>query len=229
MHASRRPRRATRPRGQPAGGERQRRGDVGGPAQADVGPQRGRVAEHVQSRGAARSGTRWKCTPSSTGPLARRGMPRQHDVDLVAARGDALGDRLHEGADRVAREPRVRASSPSRRRGGASRGLLPRAAHAPAVPQTSRHGMIIDSSSTPLDSFDAPCRRSTKMIGTSPMRQPRRAASNSISTSERVAVRDDAARAAAAPAPRGASSGTRWCSRASSARSRRGCTGWRTC
>jgi hypothetical protein len=37
--------------------------------------------------------------------------------------------------------------------------------------------MMSDSISTPDVSFDWPMRRSTKMIGTSPMRRPRRFAS----------------------------------------------------
>ena len=47
--------RATAPRRPPAGGERQRRGDVRGAAQADVRAQRRGVAEHVQRADAART------------------------------------------------------------------------------------------------------------------------------------------------------------------------------
>ena len=46
----------------------------------------------------------------------------------------------------------------------------------------SRHGIINDSMSTPFESFERPCRRSTKIIGTSSIRHPRRTASKSIST-----------------------------------------------
>ena len=35
-------------------------------------------------------------------------MPRRHEMYLVAARRNAAGDRLHEAADRVALEPRIR-------------------------------------------------------------------------------------------------------------------------
>jgi hypothetical protein len=40
----------------------------------------------------------------------------------------------------------------------------------------SRQGVSMDSNTMPADIFDTPCRRSTKMMGTSPMRAPRRAA-----------------------------------------------------
>ncbi len=42
--------------------------------------------------------------------------------------------------------------------------------------------MTIDSSRTGPDIFDAPTRRSTKMIGTSPTRPPCRATSKTVST-----------------------------------------------
>ena len=42
--------------------------------------------------------------------------------------------------------------------------------------------MKIDSQITPVESFDLPVRRSTKMIGTSPIRSPVREAVHSIST-----------------------------------------------
>src|SRR5262245_125516 len=45
-----------------------------------------------------------------------------------------------------------------------------------------RHGMITDSTITGHDSFDAPSRRSTKVIGTSAHRNPARDASQVSST-----------------------------------------------
>ena len=53
-------------------------------------------------------------------------------------------------------------------------------------------GMTSDSSRTCDDSLDWPCARSTKMIGTSPMRQPRAARLEEHLDEERVAVRDHA-------------------------------------
>ena len=47
---------------------------------------------------------------------------------------------------------------------------------------TSRHGVTADSTITARDSFDSPCRRSTKVIGTSAIVKPRRDATKSIST-----------------------------------------------
>jgi hypothetical protein len=47
--------------------------------------------------------------------------------------------------------------------------------------KTSRHGVIADSINTPRETFDSPSRRSTKVIGTSAIRQPSRAAPNSVS------------------------------------------------
>ena len=46
----------------------------------------------------------------------------------------------------------------------------------------SRHGVTADSTITARDSFDSPRRRSTKVIGTSPIVNPRRDATKSIST-----------------------------------------------
>ena len=75
--------------------------------QPDVGAQRRRVAEDVQRRTSART-----CrSESGRRPLLRprdERMPGRDDVDLVAARGDRRRDRLHERADAVPREPRIR-------------------------------------------------------------------------------------------------------------------------
>ena len=59
--------------------------------------------------------------------------------------------------------------------------------HPPYLPcrvrvATSRHGVSIDSTSTPAESFDWPTRRSTNVIGTSAVRQPWEAATCNIST-----------------------------------------------
>src|SRR5262249_6709030 len=100
-------------------------------------------------------------------------MPGCDNVDLVTARCDRLRNRLHERADAVPRETRVR-----RRyhhddvRHGHRR--EPRSAR--------RHGITMDSRMTLEESLDCPCRRSTKMIGTAAIRAPLRAASKSIST-----------------------------------------------
>ena len=106
---------------------------------------------------------------------AQQRMPRRHDVDFMAKRGDLGRDRLHERPDAVARKPRVR-----------------RRHHHDDVPcvhvvvgsgtrrpelNRSRHGMMSDSISTDDDTFDCPTRRSTKMIGTSARRKLRRLAS----------------------------------------------------
>ena len=56
----------------------------------------------------------------------------------------------------------------------------------------SFHGVSSDSSSTPPDSFDAPMRRSMKMIGDSTMRQAGVGGHERDVEQERVAVRDDA-------------------------------------
>ena len=81
------------------------------------------------------------------------------------------------------------------------------------VARRSRHGMISDSSEHADETFDCPCRRSTKMIGTSPIRQPLLRGLEQHLDEKRVAVRDHRCRAAAARALRGASSGSRSCSR----------------
>ena len=52
--------------------------------------------------------------------------------------------------------------------------------------------MIADSSSTARDSFDSPCRRSTNVIGTSAMRQPRGGGDEQHLDEERIAVGDEA-------------------------------------
>ena len=126
-------------------------------------------------------------------------VPGQHHVHVVAARGQALRDGLHERAHRVAGKPRVRRCDHHHampRRHGRLKSDLRR----------SRHGVTAASSSTPPESFDVPSRRSTKMIGTSPTRAPRRCASKIISVEKRVPVRDDTVerqlrQRLAAPAP----------------------------
>src|SRR4051812_36896640 len=95
-------------------------------------------------------------------------MPWRDDVDFVAARGHAFGNRLHEGADGIPGEPRIGRRHHHHDVTGHDR---------PRARSTSRHGMISDSINTFDESFDWPRRRSMKMIGTSPMRKPRRLAS----------------------------------------------------
>ena len=154
----------------PAGDERQRRRGVGGAAQVDVGVQRLGVAEDVEA-GDGRVLEEVKGDAVLVRRTGDAGVPRRDHVDLVAARGDGLGDRLHEGADAVAGKARIR-----------SRHHHDDVAGHGDLRKISRHGVISDSISTEPDTFDCPWRRSTKMIGTSPKRQPARRASKSIST-----------------------------------------------
>ncbi len=163
------PRRA--PRGEDG---RRRRGERRG-LERDVGLQRFRVPEDVERlrRGVAKQVERDAALLQRARPPR---VPRQHHVDLVAAGGQAFGDRLHERADRISLKPRVR---------GRHHHHAVACAHGALRPidlSFSRQGVSADSTITLPDSFETPCRRSTKMIGTSPTRAPRRCASNSIST-----------------------------------------------
>ena len=79
--------------------------------------------------------------------------------------------------------------------------------------RASRQGVISDSMRTALETFDWPCRRSTKMIGHFADAAAAPAGFEQHLDQEGVAVRDHVARAADAPATRAASSGTRSCSR----------------
>ena len=78
-----------------------------------------------------------------------RGCHGSDDVDLVAARGQALRDRLHEGADACRRETAGTTSPPSPRAAWRSSAAL-RAGDR----RLSRHGVSADSSITLLDIFD---------------------------------------------------------------------------
>ena len=164
-----------RARGTPAGGQRQRRCHQRRAAHRDVGTQGAGVAEDVERRH-----RRVPEQMERDAALARRArparMPRQHHVDVVATRGHAVRDRLHERPDRVAREPGVRGCHHHDAVACAHEGLRP------SDLRRSRQGVRHDSSSTLPDNFDTPSRRSTKTIGTSPTRAPRRCASKSIST-----------------------------------------------
>ena len=88
------------------GCDRKRRRSNGRAFELYVGLERGRVPEDVQARE--------RCVAKQVkvhGTFRRRPvperMPRRHDVHMAAARGEPLGDRLHEGADGVSGEPRV--------------------------------------------------------------------------------------------------------------------------
>ena len=96
-----------RPRRAPSGGQRQRGREVGGAPDAHVGPHRGGIAEHVQ-RPKRRIAVEMKVDALFLGAARDERVPRRHDVDLVAEGRDRTGNRLHEGADAVARESRVR-------------------------------------------------------------------------------------------------------------------------
>ncbi len=164
------------PRGPRAGGEGQRRRQPGRPAQAHVLAESGRVAEHVQRR--------VRCVAEEVeghAALARGTgdgrVPGCHEVDVVAAPRHLVRDRVHERADRIARKAGIR--------GRDHHHAMPASgpfAHDDGLRSTTRQGVMADSMTTVVESFDCPVRRSTKMMGTSPMRQPRRLASYSIST-----------------------------------------------
>ena len=96
-----------RPRRAPSCGQRQRGRDVGGAPEAHVGPHRSGIAEHVQ-RPERRIAVEMKVDALLLGAARDERVPRRHDVDLVAEGRDRTGNRLHEGADAVARESRVR-------------------------------------------------------------------------------------------------------------------------
>src|SRR5436190_83013 len=135
------------------------------------------------------------------GPRDRR-VPWRDEVNLVPARGQSLGDRLHEAAHAVAGKARVRGrhhhDDVTRGHYGDAGGRWP--TRPPRI--TSRHGVSSDSSSTVEETFEYPSWRSTKTIGTSPIVQPRRAASNSISVRNAYPLACAASRGSLASAPR---------------------------
>ncbi len=141
-------RRATRlrdgPCGLPARRERQRRRDVRRPLEADVSAQGGGVAKHIQSRTGCVLIEMEADAVLLIGSRHER-MPGRHDMDLVTAGGDRRRDRLHERADTVPGEPRVRARHHHDDVAGHG-----------ALRKTRRHGVIRDSMSTELDTFDWP-------------------------------------------------------------------------
>ena len=95
------------PRLPPPGGERQRRSHPCGRPQADVFLEGSRVPEDVEQP-ERRVAERVETDPVFDRTPAELRVPRQHDVDLMPAPGDSVGNRLHERADRVAWEARVR-------------------------------------------------------------------------------------------------------------------------
>ena len=141
-------RRATRPchgpRRPPPGRERQRCGHVCRPFQADVGLQRRRVPEDVEAR-VRRVPVEMEVDAVLFGVSRHERMPGRHDMHFMPARGDRRRNRLHERADAVPVEPRV----------GARHHHDDVACHG-ALRKSSRQGVISDSRSTELDTFDWP-------------------------------------------------------------------------
>ena len=110
------------------------------------------------------------------------------DVEEVAAVvGNERVDEQDVGAeiDEAAREVAADEPEPAGDHHAAAAIELARGGHSTRADRTHRtrpcvsarrHGVISDSSSTAVDSFEAPCRRSTNTIGTSAMRRPAAAA-----------------------------------------------------
>ena len=94
------------PRRGDAGQQAERRRRPGRPLQRDVGLQAFGVAEHVERR-MGRVVERVQGDAAALERARQLRVPRQHDVDGVAAGGEAARDRLHERAVDVARETRV--------------------------------------------------------------------------------------------------------------------------
>ena len=143
---------------------------------------------------------KWKWTPRSRAGRVHKRMPGRDEMHRVSAGRDAMGDRFHEGADRVAGKARVRRGDHDDGKGhcrGRGQGQGQRAegegqrakvkGRGPHYCRRSpriirRQGIASDSRRSLRESFDCPCWRSTKMIGTSQIRHPARTASHSIST-----------------------------------------------
>ena len=159
----------------PASEERHRRDRNRHAAQMYIGPQRTRVSEDMPSFD-RRVVERMKVHALVNRSSRQLRMPRQNHVDGVSACSQACRDGPHEGADRIPVEARIRRRHHHHSVSGVHGFRLNHERNC------SRHGMKIDSSTTLVDSFDTPWRRSTKMMGTSPIRAPRRDASKSIST-----------------------------------------------
>ena len=70
---------------------------------AHVGLERARRSRTRSAPGCGRVAERMEGDAAALAPAASARMPRQHHVDVVAARGHAARNRLHERADGVAR------------------------------------------------------------------------------------------------------------------------------
>ena len=140
-------------------------------AKRDIRSHRRRIAEYVE-RIERRVLVKVEMDAAFFRLALEQRVPGCDDVHLMAVRRDGGCYGLHESTDAVPGETWVRtghhhdhvAHHDRRRR------------------RRKRQGTMSDSASTLPETLDCPWRRSTKMIGTSPMRQPRVAASYSIST-----------------------------------------------